>query len=559
MKNRFAALLGVLLTILGACHVRSEIARMNDGGAAGSNAGGSGGLDGLAGAGGAGGLGGMTGMENPPADLLDPWRDSVAYYIFVDRFANGDPSNDGIPVPGVMTAANWQGGDWQGIIDKIKTGYFSKLGVNSLWLGAPVDNPDVAGVGSDGNNYSAYHGYWPVRFDQTEEHFGSLDKLKELVSEAHNAGMTVVLDYPANHVHELSLVYSEHPDWFWPNSNGQGGNCVCGEGCSWEGINMERCWFTPYLPDFDHSNALARAYVIDNMIWWWKQVGFDGFRVGAIKHMHQSLLLDLRVRVTTDIEPSLGRHFFLVGSATTPDAIDPLTKLDGTEDIERRGNICTNLLLRKGTMVNLDALLGSANAPPKQGIAGNLIGSEYSPRAIHYAQSSPLWGSPFDDGKDAAWKNQPVMPAELDAFERLAIGYTLIMTIPGIPTIYYGDEIGLPGAGDPDNRRFMQWTGYDANQIMLRTHIEKLGQIRKDHIALRRGKRESLEATLDAMSYAMVHPAETVYVAINRDDASTFVGGLPSETLTDLLTGQNVVGPEILLPPRSSVILIKAN
>lgn len=540
MKNRFAALLGVVLTVLGACHVRSEIARMNEGGAAGSNAGGSGGLDGL---GGAGGLGGMTGMENPPADLLDPWRDSVAYYIFVDRFANGDPSNDGIPVPDVMTAANWQGGDWQGIIDKIKTGYFSKLGVNSLWLGAPVDNPNVAGAGNDQHNYSAYHGYWPVHLDQAEEHFGSLDKLKELVSEAHNAGMTVILEYQARQVHELADEYAQNPSWFTQNG------------------------MPTYLYEFDYTLAAPRAYSIDKMLWWWQQTGIDGFRVDWVKHMPVSWLTDLRTRVSNDIDKVTGKHFYLVGETYAGDKflinsyVDPMKRLDGQLDFPLREQICSTLLLRQNTMKELDSFLNDNDAYYGNGAMATFIGHQHLPRVIHLAQNVPLWTSPWDGGKDASWPNNPgpKLPGEQSAFERLANAYTLLMTTQGVPLIYYGDEIGLPGAGDPDNRRFMQWTGYDANQIMLRTHIEKLGQIRKDHIALRRGKRESLEATLDAMSYAMVHSNETVYVAINRDDASTFVGGLPSETLTDLLTGQNVVGPEILLPPRSSVILIKAN
>lgn len=557
MTNRSVAYVGVLLVLVGACHVRTEIAMVMDGGMADSNGNGGAGQGGQPSIGGMGGSGGMAGMGSGPVDLLDGWRDSVAYYVFVDRFANGDPTNDGIPISGVPTATNWQGGDWQGIIDKIKQGYFGKLGVNSLWLGAPVDNPDVAGAGNDGHTYSAYHGYWPLNFDKTEERFGTLDKLRELVNEAHAAGMTVVLDYPANHVHELSPIYPQHPEWFWSNMNGQGGNCVCGDGCAWDGPEMQRCWFTPYLPDFNYSNSFARTYVIDNVIWWWQQVGFDGFRIGAVKHMDPLWLTELRKRVTTDIEPTIGQHFFLVGSASTPDSIDPLTKLDGTEDIERYANICKNVLLRQGTMVQLDSFLSFVEIKPGGGVAGNLIGSEYSPRAIHYAQTTPIWMSPFDDGKDKAWQNRPTLPTEVAAFERLANGYTIIMTIPGIPTIFYGDEVGMPGAGDPDNRRFMQWMGYDANQIMLRTHIEKLGTIRKQHIALRRGTRMSLGSTADTMAYSMIHPTETIHVVVNRADVSATVGGLPTDTFTELLTGQTVTGPQILLPPRSSAILVK--
>jgi glycosidase len=502
--------------------------------------------------------------EGPPLDsAIEAWRDAVLYFVLVDRFIDGDPSNNGSPIAGVPSAANYHGGDWQGVINKIKEGYFTKLGVNSLWLSVPVDNTEMSGVGTDGKNYSAYHGYWPKDFYKTEERLGTMAKLKELVEEAHKVNITVLIDYAANHVHNSAPVYSQNPGWFWPNSNGNGGNCVCGDGCAWEGGATEKCWFTSYLPDFNYEVAAARKYSIDNMIWWWKETGIDGFRLDALKHMHLSWLTDLRARTNTEIDAVTGKHFYMVGETYTGDKglikyyVDPLKKLDGQFDFPQRAEICSKILLRQGSMQELESFLNGNDSYYDKGIMSTFIGNHDLPRVIHLAQDTPLWTDSWDGGKNINWANQPGLPGEQSAFERMAAAFTLLMTTRGVPLIYYGDEIGLPGAGDPDNRRDMQWSGYSAGQNLLKTHLEKLGQIRKDHVALRRGNRSGVWATTDTMAYKMVHPMETVYVAINRGNQQGSVSGLPSGSLTNLLTGQTVTGPTLNLPARSSMILVQ--
>ncbi|HRI70944.1 MAG TPA: alpha-amylase family glycosyl hydrolase, partial [Polyangium sp.] len=274
-------------------------------------------------------------------------------------------------------------------------------------------------------------------------------------------------------------------------------------------------------------------------------------------------LTDLRTRVKTDIETPT-KHFYMVGETYTGDRnlmkyyVDPLTKLDGQFDFAHRAEICSKILLRKGTMQELETFLNGNDSFYGNGIMSTFIGNHDLPRVIHLAQDNaftPEWENPWYDGKDRNWSNQPGLPGSQSAFERMANAFTLLMTTRGVPLIYYGDEIGLPGAGDPDNRRDMQWSGYSAGQNLLKTHLQKLGQIRKDHVALRRGNRTSLWATTNSMAYKMVHPMETVYVVINRGDGQDSVSGLPNGTLTNQLTGQTVTGPTINIPARTSMIL----
>jgi len=126
--------------------------------------------------------------------------------------------------------------------------------------------------------------------------------------------------------------------------------------------------------------------------------------------------------------------------------------------------------------------------------------------------------------------------------------------MPGIPMVYYGDEWGMPGAGDPDNRRFMQWSGYTSNQQKLRDWIAALGKIRNEHASTRRGTRQTIGVTSDVFVYKMSATGDSVIVAMNRSDSSQQATNLPTGTYTDLVTGDSVTAP-VTLPPRSALIL----
>jgi glycosidase len=497
------------------------------------------------------------------------WRDAVLYFVFVDRFLDGDPSNNGAPPAGVEQPAAYRGGDWAGVTKKINENYFNDLGVNTLWLSVPVDNTENAGLGSDGHKYSAYHGYWPTNLDKPEGHFGTMAELKALVDAAHAKKLKVILDYAMNHVHIDSPVYAQHKDWFWPLNDGQVNNCTCGGGCSWDGDQGKRCWFTDYLPDFNFKTADARNFSVGNAVGWIKDTGIDGFRLDAVKHIEDAWLTDLRAKVKAEIEPVTGEHFYMVGETFTGDQglikyyVNP-AMLDGQFDFPLRSKLLRSILLRAGdqnsTMSALDGFLAQNENVYGSGVMSTFIGNHDVPRPIHFAEDSPLWGTgdgvEWTNGKDRAWSNQPGLPGGTSAFERVANAYTVLYTQKGIPLVYYGDEVAMPGAGDPDNRRMMQWSGYSAGQSLVKDHLTKLAKIRADHVALRRGARSSLSSSNDTMAYKMTSGGDTVYVAINRSDASQMVGGLPGGMLKDLLTGNTVSGGNIAVPARKSMILV---
>jgi glycosidase len=495
-----------------------------------------------------------------PPILGYDWRDAVLYFVFVDRFLDGNPANNGAP-SGAEPSAEYKGGDYAGLLDKINEGYFTDLGVNTLWLTVPMQNPNNKEIGSDGKYYSAYHGYWPSDLDKGEEHFGTDAELKAVVDAAHANGMKVIVDYAMNHVHKSAPVYAQHNDWFWPNSNG-GGNCVCGEGCSWDdAVQAKRCWFRDYLPDFNFTIPEARKFSVDNAIAWIEKTGIDGYRLDAVKHIETSWITDLRSRVKSDIEPKSMQHFYMVGETFTGNKgliksyVDPFTMLDGQFDFPLRVALARTVLMRKAPMSELAGFLDSNDGYYGAGVMSTFIGNHDMPRPIHFAQDVPLWGDEWADGKDKNFSNQPPLPGGTSAFERLANAFTVLFTTQGVPLIYYGDEIGLPGAGDPDNRRMMQWSAPSQGQKVLLDRLKKLTKIRADHPALRHGSRTTIGSTADTLAYKMTGDGETVYVVINRADSQQSVSGLPGGALKDLMTDMTVNGPTVAVPARSSMIL----
>jgi glycosidase len=499
----------------------------------------------------------------------DEWRDSVMYFVFVDRFNDGNAANNGSPTPNVQKPADYQGGDYAGVTAKINAGYFNDLGVNLLWLTVPMDNTDQSGTATDASDthlYSAYHGYWPKNLDQPENHFGTMADLKALVDAAHAKSLRVVLDYAMNHVHISSPVYQQHLNdgWFWPNQNPDNASvdCICGHGCSWDPPQAERCWFTSYLPDFNFTNQAAREFSTDNAIWWLQQTGADGLRLDAVKHIDISWLYSIRAKAIAQIEATTQHHVYMVGETYTGD--QNLIKkyvgdslLDGQFDFPMREKVIRAVLMRADKMSDLQGFMdGNDSFYGPDAIMSTFIGNHDGPRVINFAVDPPNnWNDPWYGGALNAWTNQPTLPSGTSAFERLSVAFGVLYTMKGIPLVYYGDEIGMAGGGDPDNRRMMTWTGYSAGQQLLLDRMKKLGLARAAHASLRRGARTTLTANSDVWAFKTTKDTDTVCVVLNRADSAQQVGNLAGCPSKDAIGGGTYSGPTISAPARSVLIL----
>jgi glycosidase len=237
--------------------------------------------------------------------------------------------------------------------------------------------------------------------------------------------------------------------------------------------------------------------------------------------------------------------------------IDPKAKLDGQFDFPARRNIVDTMLLENEAMSDLaNFYAGNDFYYGINAVMSPFLGNHDLPRIVHYAQTPPLFTDQADDGKSLTWSGQPTLPTDQATFDKIANAFAVLFTSQGAPLIYYGDEYAMPGAGDPDNRRFMQWSGYSTGQMYVYNRIKTLLAIRKAHAALYKGFRKTISASQDTWLFLQETPEDQVYVGINRGDTSAQLTGLPSQALTELVTNTSAMGPTVTVAPRQTGIWV---
>ena len=456
------------------------------------------------------------------------WQDGLMYFAFTDRFRNGDWDQSPLfgATPGVDTRADYQGGDFLGVIHALQEDYFTDLGVNVLWLSPAYTNPEGGFLGLDGvHQYSGYHGYWPTQARGVEERFGdaggsSAERQHELIQLAHSKGIRVLLDLVLNHVHQEHEYLAEHPDWLGPA-------CVCGEpGCDWEEHALD-CWFTDYLPDLNYRNHEIVEQVTADVLWWVREFDVDALRIDAAKHMDHVILRTLRRRIDDEIQGLHGAPFYLVGE-TFSGADQHQLLMDYVSDYELHGQFDFPLLwtireafAHDGSFVALEQAVQAGLLAWDGALMSPFLGNHDIPRFSTEAAGNDL--GPWDFTPDwLADGGNEVDQWELVNRQSMAFAFTL--TQPGVPLIYYGDEIGLGGSGDPDNRRMMSFDPYlSANQSELIARVRAIGQARTSSEALRRGQLATLWVDDDVWVYSLTSASgDVAVVAMNKAwDSST--------------------------------------
>ena len=456
------------------------------------------------------------------------WRDAVLYMIVIDRFANGQLDNDAPVGPPVQYPADWHGGDLWGALQVMQSGYFESLGVNAIWL-SPI-NTQVDGHfpgRDDPMDYAAYHGYWPIRGREVDPRYGGDEALDAFVQEAHRRGIRVMLDLINNQIHEEHEYYTDHPEWFRAG-------CVCGidENCGWSDRPLD-CLFAPYLPDINWRIPEAAAQFIDDAVYWIERFGVDGFRVDAVKHVETVSIYNMRAELTRRFEQG-GERIVMLGETAVGEgdhyddhcgimynsgyewieAYTGPTALDGQFDFPSHHRMQWGLLTGELGYDSLESIINDMEV-------------RYSPSALHvrflgsHDSSRMASRAARDPARDCRWPGDapcdPMPQALADAalYERLRRAFTLLLTLPGIPLIYYGDEVAMAGGGDPDSRRDMAWEGdladvamrpdpLDDAQRALREWIRDIAAVRADSPALAHGRRVPLLWEPDLYVYALV-------------------------------------------------------
>ncbi len=517
------------------------------------------------------------------------WKDGFMYQIMNDRFVDGDSSNNGSRLDNVDIKADWQGGDFNGIIQKIDSNYFTNMGVNTLWISSPVRNTQGKGkgMGDDPHYYSGYHSYWPVAIGWTadnhltgmssfiEPHFGTEAELRELIQKAHKKGIRILVDFVANHVHTDSPLWTQYKNAGWFNfaPSGKPQNSNGGYNCGWDEPIV--CWFTDYLPDLNYSNQQALKTVIDHAIWLIQEYDIDGFRLDAIKHMVMGFTTTLRERIQNEVVTT-GIPFYMVGETFTgAEEYDTIgmflgsDKLDGQFDFPMFYNISWTFLLRTKSMSDFKGFAEYNDTRYQNGywsgaIMSTFMGNHDIARVISVANGD-FDGSPQggDIAHQKAWENSPVDPTNDSPYAKLRMAQTFLLTSPGLPLIYQGDEFGLAGAHDPDNRRMMKFESQlNSYQTATLNHVKKLGTFRNKHESIRKGTRTTCSVGTDFWVYKMTYGNDVVIVGLNRSNAeveSTCTG--ITGTYEDAFSSQqnSTFNGTIYVPANGFAVLGKVN
>ena len=427
-------------------------------------------------------------------------NDDVIYLIMTDRFADGDRSNN--KDVDRKNPRAWHGGDFRGIINKLD--YLNELGITAIWLTPWYDNPDEPNrCDQPWCPYTNYHGYHPIDYYAVENHFGTMADLRELIQKAHAKGIKVIQDQVANHV-GIQHAWVKNPpldNWFSPFKQNSFNNSVLlsPNSSQAERDNLLKGWFNEFLPDNNHYEPEVARYQIQNALWWIGMTGIDGIRQDTIQYMPREFIRDWSAAILKQypkfymvgevFERDSAQTAFFQGGKTGWDGID--TKLPSVFDFKLWETSQEVFTGKKPARALRDVLKYDGLYPN----AGNVTVLQNNHDTDRFMS---LPGS---------------------TLEGAMLHTAFILSTRGIPQLYYGEELAMPGGHDPDNRHDFPggFPGDKRNAFLPRSRTvdeqqmfewtKKWIGIRRNESAVRNGK--TIDLYYDENSYIFARLGDT--------------------------------------------------
>jgi glycosidase len=494
------------------------------------------------------------------------------YLIMIDRFSDGDQSNNDPPQsPGLYDRKNkyyYHGGDLQGIIDHLP--YLKDLGVTALWLTPWYDNYDRLNEIElkEGRPCTGFHGYNPQEFYSVEEHFGTLEKLRELVAAAHRAGIKIIQDEVVNHTGPYHPWVDDPPTPTWFNGTRQ--NHLANVFQTWtlhdprpvavlKKETMEG-WFLDFLPDLNQNDPEVASYLIQNTLWWIGVTGTDGIRMDTWQYVPNSFWHQWTAALKREFP-----NFTVVGEVKDGDVAHTSYFQGGK--------------LRDGADSGLDSLLDFPLFYPIRQAFGEGKNLDEVPKALakDYLYTNPnilvtLLGG-HDDGR--------FMSEQGATIAGLKLANAFVLTTRGVPQLYYGDEIAMtgpdestaradfPGGFPGDKLNAFSRDGRTRDEEDLFDYIRNLTRLHAELEPLKRGDLVNLYVSDQQYVYARKSKAGAVVIAVNNAGTPATIefdvvpAGLASgDRLSDRLNATKEVQVEngklrVTQPARSASVLVR--
>ncbi|MEO8611263.1 MAG: glycoside hydrolase family 13 protein [Chloroflexota bacterium] len=425
-------------------------------------------------------------------------KDAVFYQIFPDRFAKSarlqKPTNletwDSPPTP-----QGYKGGDLYGVIEHLD--HIQDLGVNAIYF-TPIFQS------------ACNHRYHTHDYYQVDPLLGGNPAFYELRDAIHKRGMKLVLDGVFNHASRGNFYFNDilengpHSawlDWFtvydWPLTAYSGERPANYE--AWVGNRA--------LPKWNTDNPQVREYLMQIAEHWLRE-GIDGWR------------LDVPFCITS---PGFWNEFRTRVKAINPEAYivgevwwDSTNYLQGDQFDAVMNYLFTEPVIQFCGQNHLDRkqAISDRSYDPYPAIDGEHFANKVEKVIFRYEwEIAQVQLNLLDSHDTARFLN---ICGGDKASARL--GALFLLTFPGAPSIYYGDEIGLPGDNDPDCRRTILWDKRDSWDMELLAHYKQLVGLRNQYKALRRGKFTSLAAGATTYAFSRALDQETIIVAVNVGD-----------------------------------------
>ncbi|RDV24518.1 alpha-amylase [Alteromonas aestuariivivens] len=528
------------------------------------------------------------GEEEPgPLHVASPvWQDQIIYFLMIDRFNDGNPENNdqGVGVYKAGSRSQYNGGDLQGVKDKLD--YIQALGATAVWT-----TPQVANQWWDPiAQYWGYHGYWARDFKAVDEHYGTLQDYQALARALHRRGMYLVQDVVVNHTGNF-FYYDGPYDPVQPEKNVKfnAGSLPTAKPTQFP-LNLNNVTdpqqkalsifnWTPQIYDTGHRiqetqyqlsglddmntrNPLVREFLKDSFGYWIQQAGVDAFRVDTAKYVEENFYEDF-IYSSNGIKATAkqtGRNDFLIFGEF----------FEMSLPMEDRAEQKISRYLGDDNSPRVDSPIGF---PLYQEIQNLFItGRPTSHMTYRLGAAMRLYKNPytavnFIDNHDV---ERFVVNGTLDGFKQ---AYALMMTIPGIPAIYQGDEqlhrlqrqaMFAGGYGSSESQ-------FDENADMYQ-YIRELAYMRLSNKVLTRGRLEVIQDNQfgpGIFAYRRDYEGESAYIILNTADETALLTNLETGYLNNdefsVLFRHNYEGDLKLSPegrittqlPARSVIVLK--
>jgi glycosidase len=497
--------------------------------------------------------------------------DDVIYLVMPDRFSDGDSSNNDPPQSrGLYDRSHkfrYHGGDFQGIINHLP--YLKDLGVTAIWLTPWYDNvnhPDEVEK-KEGGTTTGFHGYGAIDFYGVEEHFGTQAKLRELVDEAHKAGIKVIQDQVANHTGPYHPWVDDSPTPTW--YNGTRSRHLKNVFQTWmlhdpraeEKSKRETMegWFLDFLPDLNQHDEEVERYLIQNTLWWIGTLGVDGIRQDTWQYVPNSFWREWTAAIKREYP-----MFRVVGEVKDGDPVHVAFFQGGRVRFD-------------GVDSGLDTLLDFPLFYPVRHAFAEGKNLDEVPKMLakDYIYANPeILVTVLGDHDDKRFMSEK--GATISGFK---LAHTFILTTRGTPQLYYGDEIAMTGVDEPttrqdfpggfpgDRRNAFSKGGRTPEEQDLFEHVRKVLRLRAELEPLRRGSLLNLHVSAQQYAYARVTARESVVVVINNDTKPSAVefdvtrAGISKDAALAVHLGTASRGEvkdgmlKVTLPARSATIL----